>query len=267
MTRPNFLIVGGMKCGTTSLHATLRQHPQVFMSKPKELHFFDRRYAMGWEWYESHFTPADNHLAWGEATPSYMYFEHSRNRIMQTLPDVRIVAILRDPVSRAYSHYWHYRERGLESASTFEEGLRREPKRLKKNLQHQTRGSYTSRGHYIDQLEALEASYGRERMHVLLLEDLIKDTAGSLEPLLGFLGVDQSLASELSLAESNVSGGWVARKQRRGELPETAAPTSPEPSFTRPPMSAETKARLSQHFRPYNDRLAVWLDKDLSHWA
>jgi len=262
--RPTFLIAGGMKCGTTSLHSTLRQHPQIFMTRPKELHFFDRNYGQGWDWYESHFRPGPSHLAWGESSPAYMYFGFSRRRIAQSLPDVKIVVLLRDPVKRAYSQYWMYREKGLEPAATFDEGLRLERQRLKGSLTSQVRYSYMDRGRYIDQIEAFESAIGRDRIHVLLLEDLTGDTESALRPLLGFLGVDPQQASTMSMRHTNYSGHLAARQAQRAEPDDEDDEAA---DFVREPMSEEARQLLSEHFRPYNQRLERWTGRDLSHWT
>src|SRR4051812_42429120 len=105
---PDFLIVGAAKAGTTSLAAYLAEHPDVFMARRKELHFFGREkeYRRGWEWYCSHFEGAGDARAVGEATPDYMWRERAVERIAQDLPKARIIATLRHPVDRAYSHYW-----------------------------------------------------------------------------------------------------------------------------------------------------------------
>ena len=101
MPLPTFVIVGAQKCGTSTLAATLRRHPQVFMSRPKELHYFDRQYAEGLEWYERQFTPREGQIAWGEATPVYMYDPEARSRLSEALPATTVVVTLRDPTKRA----------------------------------------------------------------------------------------------------------------------------------------------------------------------
>ena len=119
MPLPTFVIAGAQKCGTTSLAAALRQHRQVHVSRPKELHFFDRplraRAASGTP---TQFSPRDRHAQIGEATPVYLDDPVARERLIQTLPDAKIVIILRNPVDRAYSHYWHKRRLGSEPLAT-----------------------------------------------------------------------------------------------------------------------------------------------------
>ena len=101
------------------------------MAPGKELHFFDldARFQLSLEWYASHFSSAPRGVRLGEATQTYMYLPHALDRIADALPGRRAIAILRDPVDRAYSHYWHNVERGREHL-TFAEAVRAEPERL-----------------------------------------------------------------------------------------------------------------------------------------
>jgi hypothetical protein len=106
---PNFVIIGAPRSGTTSLAHSLSQHPEVFVTmQVKELHFFDTNFDRGLDWYRQQFSGADAAAAKaaGEATPTYMYDETAMSRMAETVPDARLIAILRNPVDRAYSHYW-----------------------------------------------------------------------------------------------------------------------------------------------------------------
>src|ERR671919_2133494 len=105
---PTFLVIGAMKSGTTALINSLGKHPDVF-ALPSEIHFFDRFHDRGLDWYRERFAKARGQGAVGESTPEYMYLPHARERIVRDLPGVQLIAILRNPVERAYSHYWHNR--------------------------------------------------------------------------------------------------------------------------------------------------------------
>jgi hypothetical protein len=254
MPMPTFVIAGAQKCGTSSLTATLRQHPQFFMSMPKELHFFDRHFDRGLSWYREQFTPAGRHLQIGEATPAYLYDAEARARLAETLPAAKFVVILRDPVKRAYSHYWHTRRRGQED-ETFERALELEARRLSSNsLVARSRFSYADRGHYVDQLSDLEARHDRSLIHLLLLEDLIADRQATLRQLLEFLGADTG-----PLAGSEVV--HVNRHRVRSEL------TGRKEVASYPPMEPETAQRLSERFAESTRRLSEWLGRDLSVWS
>ncbi|MDP3894822.1 sulfotransferase domain-containing protein [Nocardioides sp.] len=252
MPLPTFVILGAQKCGTSTLTATLRQHPQVSMSRPKELHFFDRHHQRGLEWYADQFTPKPGETAIGEATPVYLYDAEARHRMDQMLPGARTVVILRDPIKRAYSHFWHSRRNEFEAVDSFEQALALEPARLASgNRSDRIRFSYTDRGHYIDQLLAVEQARGRDTMLVLLLDDLAGDRVPTLERLFGFIDVDPGQAATLPER-------WTNRYRV------AAAPgAKPEP-VAYPPMRPETRAMLKETFRESNDRLAAWLGRELS---
>ncbi len=252
MPLPTFVIAGAQKCGTSSLGATLRRHPQAYVAPGKELHFFNRDHGQGLDAYAERFTPAPHHRAWGEATPAYIYDADARRRMCEALPEARIVVILRDPVQRAYSHYWHSRRIKVERLDTFEAALDAEPARLTGTPGARMHGSYVDRGHYIDQLESLTAQHDPGLVHVMLFDDLKGDRTAALRGLFGFLGIDEEPAD-------SIEEQWKNRYRVRtdGGKP---VPTS------YPPLDPETRARLVEHFGPSNARLATWLGRDLSAW-
>ena len=255
MPLPTFVIAGAQKCGTSTLVATLRRHPQVHMSRPKELHFFDRRKNLdrGLEWYAEQFSPGPKQIAWGEASPTYVYEEAARHALTDLLPDAKIVVILRDPAKRAYSHFWHSKRLDFESVDTFEEALDLEPERMASgDRRQQMRFSYLDRGHYVEQLEDLVARHGADNVHVMLLDDLGSDRVPTLEKLMAFIGVDTAPASTIKEQWTN--------KYRVGER------DGKQTVVAYPPLPPETRARMVEHFKPWNDRLAEFLGRDLSAW-
>src|SRR5688572_22417540 len=135
---PNFFLIGAMKSATTSLHNTLKQHPQIYCSPVKETRFFsnNENYARGLEWYlNTYFRNSDSFPVRGESDPHYLYWgETVAPRMRDSFPEnaPRFIAILREPVSRAYSHYWHQVRKGEESIS-FEQALLAEEERLSAN--------------------------------------------------------------------------------------------------------------------------------------
>lgn len=244
MPLPTFLLAGAQRCGTTTMYRLLNQHPAIYLARPKELHFFDVRWKRGLEWYEQQFTPRPVHQQLGEATPIYMYDRRARERMIQALPDVRLLIMLRNPVDRAYSHFLHARSLGRETAASFEDALENEKLRLPRDTRSARRlYSYVDRGHFADQLEPLDAAYGRDRVHVMLLEDLKTDRVATLDGAFRFLDIDAAPAS-------TIEERWANRQQESAESP----------------MRAETRAELAEHYRPYNKRLAKRLGRDLSHW-
>lgn len=265
MPLPTLVIAGAQKCGTSSLSATLRQHPDIFMSKPKELHFFDRRFRKGLDHYASHFTAGADLAHRGEATPVYMYDPAARRRMAETLPHAKIVVILRDPAERAYSHYWHERRLGREPLTTFEEALAAEQERRAGGTRiDRMKYSYADRGRYVDQILSLVEGHGRDNVHVMLLDDLTHERVPTLRDLLTFLDVDPAPAESVPEEWIRVPG----RGRRSGEIDgHRARPKDgkTEPA-TYPPISPATRQFLVEEFREPNDRLAAWLGRDLSAW-
>lgn len=125
---PAFLIIGTQKGGTTSLHDLLDHHPDVAMSVPKEVHYFDLNYRRGERWYRAAFAFPRAGRVCGEATPFYLLHPHVPPRVARDLPDVKLVAMLREPVARTYSSWQHSCRKGLEDLS-FAEALAREGER------------------------------------------------------------------------------------------------------------------------------------------
>ncbi len=256
MPLPTFVIAGVQKCGTSTLAATLRRHPQVYMARPKELHFFTWRMKQGIDWYADQFPVGPRHKAWGEATPRYLYDDDARQRMATMLPDTtKFLVTIRDPAKRAYSHYWHSRWQGTEDVESFEEALALEPERLKGTRHERMTHSYVDRGRYLRQLEALAAEVGRERIMVHLLEDLSDDWEGVLTRTFEFLGVKTEPAKRIPQVWANPA---TKKKSEDGG-------TKAVQKY--PPINPETRARLVEEFRADNEALGEWLGRDLSAWS
>jgi hypothetical protein len=273
MTLPNFLIVGAMRSGTTSLTRHLRDHPDVFISAVKELHYFDFEFSKGPEWYKSHFEAAVDQRAIGEATPNYLYFAEAMLRIRELLPSVKTVAILRNPVDRAYSHYWHNRSTGRETLG-FAEAIAAEPRRLAvTDPRERALWSYTDRGHYLTQLERVVENFDRRRLLVLLFDDLAESPAKVYDSLRNFLGIEEM---EPSASIDVPMNRFVASRSRllRGLIkraPKKLRPTlevlNTKDDGTYPPMPAEVRHELIDRFQEGNEKLGAWLGRDLGAWS
>lgn len=268
---PNFLVVGAMRSGTTSLIRYLRSHPQVFVAPHKELHYFDFNFGEGTDWYRNNFVDAGDHVAVGEGTPNYMYIEEAPPRIAALIPDARLVAILRDPVERAYSHYWHNRAIGREELD-FASALAAEADRIASEDPHaRAYWSYVDRGRYLGQLEAICRLFPRESLHVLLFDDLRDEPARAYRSVCRFLGVDEGhVPPELGSAVNS----FVAFRSRRirsltRRLPKGAGRVlgrlnARDESY--PAMPADVRANLHERLHGDNAALATWLGRDLSPW-
>lgn len=191
---PDFLIVGAQRSGTTSLHEWLGAHPGVrFPRLGKGVHYFDTAAARDLDWYRSHFPTRRalqraaeragfERIRVGEGSPYYLFHPAVPERVQAALPDVQLIAILRDPVSRAWSHYLHERRRGFEDLS-FVDAIAAEPDRLASvapadldrrdfvSPEHQHHG-YAARGRYSEQLERWFAVTGRDRWCVVFDREL-----------------------------------------------------------------------------------------------
>ena len=192
MTLPNFLIIGAPKAGTTSLYSYFREHPAIFMPDLKEPRFFgyegqdDRiRFPIRTlEEYAALFEGVTTETAIGEATPHYLVYPVAAQRIRDLLPEVRLIASLRDPVERAYSVYqMNLRNKGVNAGVPFVEAIR---------------SDHNLRETYADMLARYVALFPPEQLKVILLEDLEADPRGTVRSLFAFLGVDPDFVPDLS---------------------------------------------------------------------
>lgn len=220
---PNTLIVGTQRGGTTALFRALSAHPGVFTAAfRKGVHYFDVAYTNPLEWYQGWFplqatvdrvASPEQKPAVLEASPYYMFHPAVPARIARDLPDVRVLVLLRDPVSRAFSAYKHESARGFEKLS-FEDALAAEDDRLGPEAEkllrdpgyvsfsHQHHG-YLSRGRYADQLERLEREIGRDRMLVLDSADYFQEPGDGLVQVLEFLKLPAIEHSDVFRNESS----------------------------------------------------------------
>ena len=184
---PNLVVIGGLKCGTTSLHHYLNLHPQVEMSRPKELNYFieELNWDLGPDWYASHFRAAAP--VRGETSPHYTSrprFEGVAARMRELLgPEARLVYVVRDPIDRLLSHYVHNLGAGYEERSLVE-------------ALDDEHSAYVERGRYFFQLEPYIESFGRERVEIVAHEDLRAEREATMRRVFAFLGVDESFRSK-----------------------------------------------------------------------
>jgi hypothetical protein len=245
---PDFVIIGSQKAGTTFLYDLLTRHPRVVPAERKEVHYFDLHFGRGTDWYRSRFPLLEGGAITGEASPYYMFHPLAARRMAETVPEARLISLLRNPVDRAYSHYHMEFARGRETLP-FEEALEAEEGRLRGERERMLEEeeyssfayqhfSYLSRGVYVDQLEEWGRHFGPERLLVMKSEDLFDDNAGSLKRVLGFLGLPE----------------W----EPGNEVPDSARF---EGDYV--PMEKATRRRLEGFFEPHNRRLYEYLGVDL----
>jgi Sulfotransferase domain len=269
---PTFLVIGAMRSGTTTLARSLGGHPEVFIPPEKEIHYFDQNFDKPIDWYRGWFEAADGLPAVGEATATYMYERDAPERMAGVVPDARLVAILRNPIDRAYSHYWHERNLRRETLS-FREALSAEPERTATaEVLPRLRFAYLDRSRYLPQLQRVCAHFPRERVHVLILEDFQRDPSTHYGRLCRFLGVvDTFSPPDLG----RVFNRYASYRSARLRAWTRRLPWEPARrlvgrlnirGFEYPPMDADLRRELRSKFAEDNAALAEWLGHDLSVW-
>lgn len=269
---PTFLIIGAPKSGTTSLAAYLAEHPDVFMAPQKEVHFFDQFFNKGVEWYRDQFRDSANEHAVGEASPTYLDSPRAMTRMAQILPDAKLVAVLRNPVDQAYSHYWW--KRVLFERRSFDEAVRAEMRGEEVPRQHR----YLESASYLRQLQRACDHYPRERLQVLILDDLHTKPTETVAAVYGFIGVDD--AFEPSNAGAVLNPAYRLRSERLRHVLHSwhlyrRLPFSlglridklNRVPFRYPQMDPAVRAELVEWFAEERAALEVWLGRDLSFWA
>ena len=248
--RPDFVVIGAMKCGTSTLFERLRQHPQIVPSHRKEVHFFDRHYDSGERWYRAQFPYTWNvpqGAISGEASPFYLLCPPIAGRIHAFNPNMRLIALLRDPVERAISHYFHALRSGKETLPIME-ALDAEQERTADAWQRALQGqcsydreliwfSYQRRGLYLEQLQRYWQVFDPQQLYIESSDRLFSDPAACLADIFDFLGVD--------------AGFRVPVQKSRGIA--TNKETLPDAVYE----------RLRDYFREPNARLFSALDSDL----
>jgi hypothetical protein len=245
---PDFLIIGAARCGTTSLYNYLGEHSHIRLAARKEIGYFRTGSASGsLDRYKAHFPLAIGERDWitGEAYPSYIFDPESPRKVFETLPHVRMVVLMRDPVDRAQSAYNYNRERGVEPAGTFEEALALEAERIDR-AEAQMKGkpglyakafhrfAYVEEGQYAEQIERWLEFFPREQFYFTSSERFFKDVKKTLREMVAFLGLE----------DEGIDGREVFGKRDYQ------------------PMSDETRQQLVAHFRPHNEHLYKLLGTD-----
>jgi hypothetical protein len=218
--RIDFLIIGAQRSGTTTLHAYLRNHPDVCMGERKELHFFDDRdgsFSTDYRGYHARFHARPGQLR-GESTPIYLYWREAMPRIREYGPGLKLVAILRNPIERAFSH-WNMERSKQRETLAFWEAITQEGKRF--DGQHRIY-SYVDRGRYPGQLRHLWEHFPQRQTLILRTDDLASDPQASLGALWTFLGVSPLAVGEAKRKNTQSYAGMAPRE--RDYLREVFAP-------------------------------------------
>lgn len=258
---PDFVIIGAAKSGTTSLYDLVTKHPRIKPAYTKEPFYFSSPEKFSLLYYKTNFPIVGKRLT-GEASTSYLSSAEAPARMKAAIPDAKLIAILRNPVDRAYSHYHFARRRNAEAGATFEEALNLEEPRQKRyaetvselksilygngapsgqrDLYQLIRDSiddswhsYLRYGRYADHLENWFRHYGRDRFLVLSTEDLERDRQGTLDQVFDLLGVGPFKVQDFK----RLNVGRYAK------------------------MREDTRRELVEYFRPHNERLYGLLNR------
>ncbi|MDY7015906.1 MAG: sulfotransferase [Cyanobacteriota bacterium] len=294
-TMPNFIIIGAAKSGTTALYQYLQQHPQIYMSPVKEPQFFAfegeqlnyqgvgvaiNQSITTLEDYQTLFQDAANEIAIGEASALYLYVPKAPERIKYYLPDVKLIAILRNPIERAHAAFLHLIRDGREPFNDFKQALEAEPIRIENHWGFLWR--YRDMGFYALQLKRYLKNFDRSQLKIYLYDDFLASPLPLLQDLFDFLGVERGFIPDMSF-RPNRSG--IPQNKRLHQflkqkhwLKEMVKPLLPQKTrnrmadklvqsnLTKVPIPAESKTQLIGTFREDILELQQILDRDLSHW-
>lgn len=278
---PDFLVIGALKAGTTSLHFYLKQHPAIYMAEPKETRFFaydaenpDHRAKVprvfpvtSLEQYRSLFAGAGPDQLAGEASPQYLNSPIAAARIKEVMPEARLIVSLRNPVESIYSS-WLMDARAGGTSRDLEEDARREAPWLKSCF-------------YYEKLARFWERFDPRRIKVILFDEFKREPVRTMQEVYAFLGVDAAFAPDTSQVHNR--GGLPRHRAlhkllTNSTLRRRLAPLLPErvrrrasalrqANLVRPPEpSRETRERLAALYAEDVNRLGTLIGRDLSHW-
>lgn len=301
--KPTFLVLGAAKCGTTSLCTALERHPEIFLSRPKEPRFFESEYDRGLEYYwQKYYAGWRGEPVVGEGRVYNLYLSFVPERIRESLPHARLVAVLRDPVQRAYSHWWHRVTRGYEQRG-FAETVRQELQEAATGAQFQAARDpaawqqnsfpgaqpteadarevrYLEMGYYAEQLSRYRRLFPGNQVRVVIFEDMVERPGPTLLELLEFLGADPDRGAA-GLPSRNAALGrrkgrvafllervaWALRLNRlMPKQVRTAVRRALSSRAERPEMEEDVRRRLYAHYGPRNRELEEFIERSLSAW-
>jgi len=251
---PDFIIIGESKCGTTSLYNYMIQHPAIKPALTKEINFFNWLYDKPQNWYSAHFPTKlkkkfsknvfKKSFLTGEATPLYLFNSQVPKRMFETIPNVKIIVVLRNPVDRAYSHYHDLGVRLGEEKRTFDDAIRSELKILEEKNYVTTDydGNFTDRlyqyvvrGIYLDHLKIWMDVYPVKQFLILKTEELEKNPSEILNGVFKFLSLHNY--DKINFEEKHNVSKYE-------------------------PMNEQSRKILKQFFKPHNERLYKFLKRD-----
>ncbi|MGE5444593.1 MAG: sulfotransferase domain-containing protein [Ignavibacteriales bacterium] len=298
---PNFLIIGAPRSGTTTLHEELKRQPQIFMSSIKEPLFFavegesepfqrprDDQGIRGLKTYCSLFSGVRDEKAIGEASPLYFYSQKASYRIKHYIPNVKLIAILRNLIDRAYSHFLLHKLLGKESLNDFREAIEAEEER--ERMRWSPYWFYRKMGLYSEQLARYFSLFRADQIKVFLFEDLQQNPKNLFKDIAQFLDIDGGLVIKAS-ARHNVYGypmnvklntfltqpnfistilrpflSEKARLKLRLKVWDVLLRGLRQSNLRKPELQPEVREWLIEYYREDTLRTQDILKRDLSHW-
>ena len=291
--KSNFLIVGAPKCGTTAMWRYLNQHPDIFMSPRKDIHFFGRdldftkRDRFNLQEYDSFFTGCKQ-KAIGEASVWYLYSKTAAQEIATYNPDMKIIIMVRDPIQLMYAHYTQLKLNGLgdEDISSFEDALKAEPYRKKGQRipKHNSIPStllYTKVASLSEQIQRYFDHFPCEQIHIIFQEDMKLCMPELYHKTLNFLGVDSDFTTNFSRVNSHKEIRSEGLRRMIGAIPQPLKKRLPNQARAhfrklmrrfntrhaqRSPLDPHLEQRLRHDFKDEICTLELLLQRDLTHW-
>lgn len=272
---PDFLVVGPQKCATTWLSDCLYDHPDIRMPESDFVHYFDMFYHKNIRWYQDYFSEYDGESAVGELTRTYIRDEKVPERIAKTLPEVKLIFTLRNPIDRAFSHWWHEKSKNKHSFD-FEEVL--ENFDLYQN--------WIVPGLYHRHLMRFSEYFPEEQIKICFFDDLVEDDKQYVQDVYSFLDINDEYIPSLIDQKSN-EGRFrgIGQNSIYSYVVSTYKNIAPKPAIetVRPlhrrirkslasqteyekGMDDDVRRRLEDHFVDEIDSLQSYVDRDLDHW-
>ena len=285
---PNFIIVGAPKSGTTSLYHYLSEHPQVFMSEPKEVNYFSREEieAQGlyysdfkvkdFDSYKMLFSKGTDKKAVGEGSVSYLFYPETAKKIKAVLPNIKIIILLRNPLERGYSHYLMDFRLGLVDL-TYDEIVFKTVKHKNLDLYYQ---QYVELGLYYQQVARYVDFFGSKQVKIYLQEDLRNNPESIIEDLYDYLEVDKSFTPNIDQEYNSFSmpkngliqkiyGSYIVRATLSKLVPNSMKELLLNTFFERtkkPKLSIKTEELLLALYKIDIENLEKLINLDLSNW-
>ena len=298
MVMPNFLVFGAAKSGTTSIYKYLEQHPDAFMSSFKEPGFFafegekptlngpgaqkwvDKWVVTDLESYQKLFMDYKGEKAIGEASPYYIYYEKSAPTIYKHVPNMKLIAILRNPVDRAFSNYvWAVRDRA-EKLTNFQDALAAEENRIKENWG--PKWHYKNQGFYYNQLKPYYELFAPEKIKIYLYENFVAEPVAVMQDIFRFLEIDDNFIPDMSRKHNTSliprNKSWHQFLDKPNPIKDIIKPFLPlkfrqnlkqdakEKNLFKPSLDSELRQQLIIEYQEDISKLEDLIKQDLSRW-